>query len=137
MSRAMQELGALIRTQDNAGTENPLFVVFEMERIYTRDDSEGHEWRNEDWTERADDETATRLDEQCEETDKEPDGWNRCQYIERNRFLTACLSRKGAEHYIAINGHNLTRPHIYVMGLFRNEEMIKTRRFLMSLPESE
>ena len=135
--KAMQELGELIRTQDNAMTNEPLFVVYERERIYTSDNAEGHEWRNDDWTEQADEATAERLDEQFEDADKEPEGWHRCEYIERNRFVTACFSRVGAERYIAMNGHNLTRPHIYVHGLYRNEEMIKVRKHLMDLPASE
>jgi hypothetical protein len=50
------------------------------------------------------------------------------------RFVTACLTRKGAEDYIACNGHNLTNPYIYVESLYRNAEMIALRNHLMGDP---
>ena len=45
--------------------------------------------------------------------------------------MTACLTRQGAEDYIACNGHNLTKPYIYVESLYRNAEMIALRYHLM------
>ncbi len=57
--------------------------------------------------------------------------FQRVWYKIMSRFVTACLTRKGAEDYIARNGHNLTKPYIYVESLHRNEEMIALRNHLM------
>ena len=48
-----------------------------------------------------------------------------------NQFESAFLTRKGAEDYIKIQGHNMCKPFIYVEGLFRNYEMQEVRNILM------
>ncbi len=124
-----------LHTQDNLGTADPLFVVFEKERIYNIDDGDGYEWRSaEDWNE-ADEEGAIALEklvDALEETQLDGVKYVKSNYIERDRFVTACFTRKGAEDYLAVNGHNLTRPFIYVSSLHRNQEMIEVRKHLMA-----
>lgn len=128
----IQSIGAQIAADPkNHATEHPLFVVFEWERIYGANDAEDHEWRSEDWTDAADRETARSLDEQYAETGEEPAGWHRCLYTERRRFITACLTRDGAERFIAANSHRYNGAHVYVESLYRNEEMIAIRQHLM------
>ena len=136
-----EQLAALreeLRTQDNAITADPLFVVFQEERIYGVSQdyrTDGYEWVSEDDSSvTADDDEAKVLDKLLDEDRELSIGgmtYQRVWYRIVPRFATACLTRKGAEDYIARNGHNLTKPYIYVESLHRNEEMIALREHLM------
>ena len=127
-----------LQTQDNAITADPLFVVLQEERIYgvSQDyQTDGYTWVGED------DSAVTADDDETKVLDKLLDDgrdlslggvtYQRVWYRIVPRFVTACLTRKGAEDYIARDGHNLTKPYIYVEGLYRNEEMIALRNHLM------
>jgi hypothetical protein len=133
MSRAMAELGELIRTQDDSHmTADPIFCVFGIERIYTDNNPDDYEWLNTDSQEIATRDEYEKMEADFDASDEIPEGWCRIGYIDRKTFVTACLTRKGAERYIDANGHNLNQPHIYVMSLFRNEEMLAVRNHLIS-----
>lgn len=131
----MQQIGALIRTQSDAHmTANPLYVVFEKERIYTDHNPTEFEWFNQDHQCVASGAEHDAAEAKFEESEEAPDGWLRLGYIERDRFVTACFTKAATEHYLSINGHNLKSPHVFVHGLFRNEEMQTIRNFLIGLP---
>ena len=127
-----------LRTQDNAVTADPLFVVFQEERIYgvSQDyQTNGYTWVG------ADDSSVTADDDEAKVLDKLLDAdrelsiggatYERVWYRIVPRFVTACFTRKGAEDYIACNGHNLTKPYIYVDTLYGNHEMLALRNHLM------
>lgn len=127
-----------LQTQDNAITADPLFVVFQEERIYgvSQDyQTDGYTWVGEDDSAvTADDDEAKVLDKLLDDgRDLSLGGvtYQRVQYRIVPRFVTACLTRQGAEDYIACNNHNLTKPYIYVESLYRNAEMIALRNHLM------
>ena len=131
-------LSTELRTQDNAITADPLFVVFQEERIYgvSQDyQTNGYMWVGEDDSSvTADDDEAKVLDKLLDDDRELSIGgvtYQRVWYRIVPRFVTACLTRKGAENYISRNGHNLTKPYIYVESLHRNEEMIALRNHLM------
>mgnify|MGYP000325927090 FL=1 len=137
----LSELRTELQTQDNAITADPLFVVFQEERIYgvSQDyQTNGYMWVGEDDSSvTADDDEAKVLDKLLDDDRELSIGgvtYQRVWYRIVPRFVTACLTRKGAENYISRNGHNLTKPYIYVEGLYRNEEMIALRNHLMSDP---
>ena len=121
----LKNIAKEISTQDNRITENPLFCVFQKERIYglTDDYSDTWEWCN------SDSQCSCEPDEQCEGSH---DGCEQCYYVERDRFINAHFTEKSANHYIKIDGHNLTKPFTYVTSLWRCYEMIDIRNFLMS-----
>ena len=124
-------LSTELRTQDNAITADPLFVVFQEERIYGV--SQDYQTNGFTWV-GADDDEAKVLDKLLDEDRELSIGgvtFERVWYRIVPRFVTACLTRKGAENYISRNGHNLTKPYIYVESLHRNEEMIALRNHLM------
>ncbi len=134
----LSELRTELQTQDNAITADPLFVVFQEERIYgvSQDyQTNGYTWVGEDDSSvTADDDEAKVLDKLLDDDRELSIGgvtYQRVWYRIVPRFVTACLTRKGAENYISRNGHNLTKPYIYVEGLYRNEEMIALRNHLM------
>lgn len=127
-----------LQTQDNAITADPLFVVFQEERIYgvSQDyQTNGYTWVGEDDSSvTADDDEAKVLDKLLDDDRELSIGgvtYQRVWYRIVPRFVTACLTRNGAEAFIARNGHNLTKPYIYVESLHRNEEMIALREHLM------
>lgn len=47
------------------------------------------------------------------------------------RFITACLTKKAAERYIAEQAHRLHKPFVYVDTLYGNHEMLALRNHLM------
>lgn len=84
-----------LKTQDNAITSEPIFVVYQKRRVYV----------------------------------------GACSTEVRD-FATACFTRKAAEAYLEVNGHNLVKPYIYVESGFRNAEWIELRKRLMSASTS-
>lgn len=101
--------GHEIRTQDNAITAHPLFAVQQERRIYGLDPG------------------YSDLIEVTEEGDE-------VRYHVEWEVVTVCFTRKGAEQYLRVNGHNLWNPRIYAMSAYRNAEMIALREWLASLP---
>lgn len=95
-----------INTQDNRITQDPLFCVFEKERIYGL---------RSDYSDQY---------ERDEETDE------KVYYVERDRFVNAHFTEAAAKEHIRINGHNLKKPFVYVTSLWRCEEMIAIRNAL-------
>ncbi len=137
----LSKLRTELQTQDNAITADPLFVVFQEERIYgvSQDyQTNGYTWVGEDDSSvTADDDEAKVLDKLLDEDRELSIGgvtFERVWYRIVPRFVTACLTRKGAEAFIAWDGHNLTKPYIYVESLYRNDEMIALRNHLMEPP---
>ena len=127
-----------MRTQDNACTADPIFIVYEKERIYGLDTSYADDkivWLDVygDYGE-ADDRKKRALDRYYRMYHQDPEGWTRTGYTDRDRFVTACFTRVAAEEYIKRDGHNLKRPHIYVEHINRrNWEMKSFRDFLEAL----
>ena len=95
-----------INTQDNRATEDPLFCVFEKERIYGL---------HGDYSDRF-------------EYDKETG--EKVYYVERDKFVNAHFTEAAAKEHIRINGHNLKSPFVYVTSMWRCPEMIAIRKAL-------
>lgn len=129
----MQQIGELIRTQDNLATSDPMFLVQERVRIYGvgMNYTDSYEWVNDDGNV-ADEEYGKSLERRQEEGIGGEDPWTKTGYIDRWEFVTACFTRQGCERYIALNGHNLNTPRIYVASAYRNKEFIAVRKILMS-----
>ncbi|SDZ95374.1 hypothetical protein [Marinobacterium iners] len=140
--RFIRDMATLITTQDNRITADPLFCVFQKREIVT-DADYGYDrivWCSDEGE--ADDETAQHLDELREDVDSDHwheseiklDGveWRRLAVKKIDEFVTACFTEQGCKDFLAINGHNLRKPFIYVTSLFRNEEMKALRNWIMS-----
>ena len=134
-----EQLAALreeLRTQDNACTAEPMFVVYQIKRIFGLDPDYTEEttWMHSDGEE-ADPEIIAAL-EALDDAGLPPvhDGtrYERVGYADTDVFVTVCLTRKGAEAFIARMKHRLNKPHIDVDSFYRNEEMIALRNHLMS-----
>lgn len=114
-----------LAAQDNLATANPIFTVQQRRRDYGYDPSWGGEmvWLDEDGEEQPDGPADEYQRVQ----------WHWVGFKDRMEFVTACLTRKGCEDYIKLNGHNLTDPRIFVEGGARNEEWRAVRAALARL----
>ena len=136
-----EQLAALrteLRTQDNACTAEPMFVVYQVKRIYGLDPVYTEETT---WTHAEGEETDPEiiaaleaLDDAGSPTVHDGTAYERVGYIDIDQFVTVCLTRKAAEAFIARMKHRLNKPHIDVDTFLRNEEMIALRNHLMEPP---
>lgn len=138
-AETLRTMGANIRTQYNAGTADPMFVVFQKKMVAGLESGYEDFWlwvSNDDGDyEEADAETAVVLKRLHDEGGPLVIGartYKRtgCRWIDI--FCAAFLTQKGAEDYLACNGHNLKQPFIYVHGMYRNAEMIAVRNFFLT-----
>lgn len=113
-------------TQDNRITSHPLFIVFQEDYYPADGDFDG------------DGIMFTSYDSDCQCYDcndnfkcEDYEECTRYGYWKTKRFVTCCLTNKGAEAYIKANGHNLKNPFIYVESAYRNQEMIDIREYFM------
>lgn len=134
--KKIQDIGELIRTQDNRATADPIFVVQEKKRLYGLDPNytEDTVWVHDDGDcKEADSEETERLD-RLEDQGNPDEDWTNTGYVDRWVFVTACFTEQGCQDFIDANRHNLTDPRIYVASAYRNEEFIAVRRYIKSLP---
>ena len=135
---------ATLHTQDNKGTNMPLFVVFRKERLYNVVDGyeDGWQWKDAiEWTD-ATEEESKALDAISDPGKYASLGKTEfigCPYIWVDKFVTAFFTMRGAQDFIEENRHNLQDPHVSVFSLYGNQEMIGIRDHLMALsyPEEE
>lgn len=136
-----------LQTQDNGGTADPIFIVMEkvksspVEAEYGYDCAEWIETEEGTTVELAEVAKAIGMDAadfdyphsryEFEEAAKEK-GYMFYRYQLFNRAVNAHFTRKAAEEHLKLNGHNLRQPFIYTMSLFRCQEMIDLRNWLLS-----
>lgn len=133
------EIGRLLRTQDNRASDAPIFIVEEKRRFYGLDPAYAGEivWIDAEGDEAAPEKHAS-LEAAWDEDGEEPEDWNRTAYKDEWHFVTACLTEKGCQDYIARNGHNHRGElRTYAAGSYRNEEWRSVRSFLLSLGEQK
>jgi hypothetical protein len=126
----IQQIAHNLRTQDNRATAHPVYLVQQLSRQYGIDPdySDDTVWISAE--DEADEQEAAELDK-LEQTGNVPSGWYRTGYVDSWQFVTACLTLKGAQDFIAQNQHNLKNPRIYVASACQNNEIIELRKFLM------
>ncbi len=141
----LQELAEELRTQDNLGTAEPIFLVMEKERVYgfQSEYSDDYIWVESGYCD-CEFESLKEVNEYLQESrnsDKvfvetedqaEEEGFEKVYYLEKNRFKCSHFTRKAAELYIAQNSHNLRKPFVYVGSMYGCYEMIAIREFLMN-----
>lgn len=133
----LSKMQAALNTQDNRITAHPLFCVYEKRPMVTHEDYDHDEisWFDHDECCDIDSESdkyrrLELLHKDCREYN--PIRYSRCAIKYIDVFVTACFTEDGANEYLAVNKHNLHKPFIYVMSLYRNAEMIQLRDALMS-----
>lgn len=137
------ELANNLKTQDNLAKQHPLYCVYSKRPMPIDDYCSGYDvqeiWIDTDDCQQVDDkelsQALTVIAEGNAEVKTVVDDYE-CSY-ERKLvamipvFVTACLTRAGADAYLEANGHNLNQPYIYVHSLYRNDEMIGLRDYLI------
>jgi len=147
----IKELKHELENQNNRATENPLYVVYEYQKLPTEssysneweyaDEEDGYHSIGDTYEELINyvkvnypdyyEEVVNKFDygeqdyiiEDCIlNNSKIP--IKKFYYFEIKKFVTACFTEKSAEEFIENNKHNLTKPFVYVETLNRNQEMI-------------
>lgn len=141
----LTELANNLKTQDNLGTNQPLYCVYSKRPIPIDDDCYSGIDVQTIWID-ADDCQEVEDGDMSDALSVMSDGESEvevtvgcCTYKYERKliglipvFVTACLTRAGADAYLAANGHNLKHPYIYVHSLNRNEEMIGLREHVIN-----
>lgn len=139
MTTTLAEMGEQIRTQNNAATGHPIFMVQQRRRIYGMDLSWDGEWEwiDEEGNEAGGDERLALEEWRIKTGDQEHDGFRRVGYTDLWEAVQPFFTRVGAERYIATNKHNLCDPRVYVESAYRNHEWQNVRDFLSDLDTSK
>lgn len=132
MNEAMRAIGEQIRTQDNACTSHPMFLIQRNRRIYGMDPnySEDFTWIHQDDCEEVAEDERAKLEAQHEETGEEASGYRRVAYIDLWEFVTAFFTRAAAEQFLIDNAHRFGQKRIYVDSGHRNPEWQAIRAYL-------
>lgn len=141
----LAELANNLKTQDNLGTNQPLYCVYSKRPIPVDDDCySGIDvqtiWIDADDCQEVDDkELSDALSVIAEGEAEVKIIINHSEYSYERKlvgmipvFQTACLTRAGADAYLEANGHNLEQPYIHVHSLNRNDEMIGLREHVIN-----
>lgn len=133
--KALRSIGALISTQRNRCTHEPLFVVFQKHRIYglESDRTDNFVWLDTASDYVQADERQHRILERMYDRGRDTGSWERVGYVDVDRFVTACFTEAAAQAYIDGNRHNLHEPFTYADSLYRNREMIAIRHALLDV----
>lgn len=142
----LRRIGHLIRTQDNRGTDQPLYIVQQKKRIYGFGEGYG---TGTTWIDKNDGELNDKEQKYHERRWMNnryvPDDLVRIGYEDIWEFVTSCFTKQGCQDFIDRDGHNLNEPRItetkaepilevYADGSYRNAEYRTIRNWLMSLP---
>lgn len=127
-------IGENIRTQDNRITSDPMFCVYQKREIVVDADYDHDRivWVDEDGNE-ANKRQSRRLELLHENFREPPEKWRRVAVKDIDEFVTCCFTEQGCKDYLAVNGHNLRLPFIYVKSGFRNAEYIGIRNWFAGI----
>jgi hypothetical protein len=137
---AIQKIAERVRTQDNAITADPIFVVQQRVRMYGMDPDVDDVFV---WLDSCNDnieieeEEAAKLEETYQKTLKIPGEYCRTGYKDIWEFVQPFFTRKAAEAYIEVMRHRLTDPRVYVESGYRNREWQTIRALLMLIAADE
>jgi len=121
METDLKKISKKLKTQNNRMTKDPLFCVFEKEIIWGVD-PEYHSDADFKW-----------INDEGEIIEIEDEKSDKIFFIEKERFVNAHFTETAAQKYIDMNAHNLRKAHIYAISMYRCEEMILIRKFLMCI----
>ncbi|ELF2659314.1 ead/Ea22-like family protein [Escherichia coli] len=127
-------IGENIRTQDNRITSDPMFCVYQKREIVVDADYDYDRivWVDEDGNE-SNKRQSRRLELLHENFREPPEKWRCVAVKDIDEFVTCCFTEQGCKDYLAVNGHNLRLPFIYVKSGFRNAEYIGIRNWLAGI----
>ncbi len=150
-----KEIKERLKTQDNRATADPIFIVYDWEKVpscsdYTNQymfvDSEGEiaQNREELMTFLKDNDCCGKLPEdELKDMDDEDliqwinnngkDDISKVYYVKKRVFINVFFTEKSADLFIKQNNYHYTKEvHTYVNCLWRNPEMQFIREMIMS-----
>lgn len=153
----IKDLKKELETQDNMHTDNPFFIVYRKRELPTSSDysydrcfylehvgdyiecgeteEEVIKYLKETYGEDKDNkiEELIKLQNTYSFNDKLDEYFtiSKVYMFQVDVFVQGFFTRKGAEEYIRVNGHNLNKPYIYCNHLYRNDEMREIRKYFM------
>lgn len=132
-----------LQNQDNSGTADPVFVVYDWEKVPTDPDYSNdyyYLWDGESEYDSLDELRDSMVDngnnppiEDFEEWAMNEGDVRKVYYLKRRVFVSVFLTRKAAETFIKANSYHWNEPHIYVHSLWRNNEMKEIRDHFLNL----
>jgi hypothetical protein len=123
----LKNLAEELRTQDNAATANPIYIVQDEIRIWGDFSGGGtgilYVWKDdpEYWWHDYE-EALAELQNSGYTEDNFEDKIEEQEYIDEYVYITAHLTKKAAELYIEQNRHRMHNPRIYVDSQYRCHE---------------
>lgn len=142
----IKEIKEHINTQDNWGTADPLYCIYEY-REYPRKEGYSYDrkeklidcWLCEDGERYSDFEEEYEAISLLAEGDIEitinGQKWTQETNVLLPVFVTACFTEQGARNYIERKKYDLNQPYIYVHSLVYNQEMKEIREHLTALED--
>jgi hypothetical protein len=134
--QALTTIADKMRSQDNACTAHPLFVVYNERKIYGMDSEfcEDYDWIDQeggDYTV-ADARKIMVLERYQRHFGSEPEAWAKRYYIKRDEFVTCAFTLDAANEFIKRKHYDYDRLHVYVESMYRMPEMIAIQEHLLS-----
>lgn len=140
----LTKLSTRLKTQDNAWTQDPLYIVYDWQKVPTdsnySDYSEWHEMDNYESFYDTEEECCEAMRENADDDDlelEEGEDYEQVFYLKKRIYVATFLTRKQAEVFIKLNEYHWSEPHIYVESMWRNYELQQLVDIVTNLTESE
>jgi hypothetical protein len=143
-----------LQTQDNRITADPIWIVYDKQKIDSSKLSKNFEYRdtiNHRTIGNTKKDLISELKEEGFDLPRNSDlrymsdlelikwvnkthelGWAKWHYQKIRVFKTVCFTEKAADEYIKRERHHLKEPFTFVDSLYRNDEMIALRNALLA-----
>jgi len=131
-----------LKTQDNLGTRDPIYLVRQtVQEARPDDDKYGSDGTM--YVERLSGNNNVFYDKiamyrdllECGYSKNQirDDGYDEINYTNEDHIVTSALTRKGAQRFINRKQHDYKPLHVYVGSMCHNYEMIRLRNLLLNL----
>lgn len=139
----LMKLAQELKTQNNAWTQNPLYIVYDWEKVPTSSDyADDSQWREIDGEcfYDSEEECIEALKENYDDETYEPEegeDYEQVYYLKKRVYVATFFTRKAAEQFIKVNEYHWHEPHIYVESMWRNYEFQGIVRAIAELDPAE
>lgn len=137
----IEDIRKRIQNQDNWGTADPLFCVYEYREYPKKEGYSYHPkekivdfWLSENgerWVDDEEEYEAMSLLAESDVVSLNGINWTHETNVLLPVFVTACFTEQGAKNYIERKKHDLKQPYIYAHSLVYNQEMKQVSDYLL------
>ena len=126
----MKDVALDLKTQNNRGTSDPIWIVQQKVRDYGYHPDYADNWVyvSSDGFELME---CTTIDLSEETADAL--GYDKCHYTDRWEYVQTFFTEEAAKKFIRTQSHNYNEMRIYVESAHNNPELRKIREHIMSL----